>query len=262
MYIEKYIANPRHVEMQIIADHFGNVVHLFERDCSIQRRNQKMIEEAPSNVVSDTLRRKMGQAAVKLAKAVNYTNAGTIEFLVDKDGKFYFIEMNTRIQVEHPVTEMITGIDLIKEQIRITYQKKLSFKQRDLTILGHAIECRINAEDPLKNFMPTPGRIKRILLPGGFGVRLDTFIYPDYTVVPFYDSMLGKLIVVGKNRKEAIRKLRVALEQFVIEGIETNIEYQYMITHHPDFIKGTYDTGFIAKFHQLVMEEYHETTTK
>ncbi len=262
LYIEKYIANPRHVEMQIIADHFGNVVHLFERDCSIQRRNQKMIEEAPSNVVSDTLRRKMGQAAIKLAKAVNYTNAGTIEFLVDKDGKFYFIEMNTRIQVEHPVTEMITGIDLIKEQIRITYQKKLSFKQRDLTILGHAIECRINAEDPLKNFMPTPGRIKRILLPGGFGVRVDTFIYPDYTVVPFYDSMLGKLIVVGKNRKEAIRKLRVALEQFVIEGIETNIEYQYMITHHPDFIKGTYDTGFIAKFHQLVMEEYHETTTK
>ncbi|CCV64675.1 Acetyl-CoA carboxylase, biotin carboxylase [Alteracholeplasma palmae J233] len=262
LYIEKFISNPRHIEIQILADHHGNTIHLFERDCSMQRRNQKMIEEAPSSFINDSLRKKMGQAAVKLAKTVGYTNAGTVEFLVDKEGKFYFIEMNTRIQVEHPVTEMITGVDLIKEQIKIAYDKKITLKQKDLTILGHAIECRINAENPFKNFMPTPGRIKRILLPGGLGVRIDGFIYPDYDVLPFYDSMLSKLIVFGKTRKEAIRKMRVALEQFVIEGIDTNIEYQYMIMHHPEFIKGSYDTGFIARFHSVMMEEYHEEFIK
>lgn len=258
VYIEKFIANPHHVEVQILGDKHGNYIHLFERDCSLQRRNQKMIEEAPSSVVNDILRRKLGLAAIKLAKAVGYTNAGTVEFLVDENSKFYFIEMNTRVQVEHPVTEMITNIDIVKEQIKIAYGTKMTIKQRDVKILGHAIECRINAEDPFNNFTPSPGMIKRILIPGGMGVRFDGSIYPDYIVPPYYDSMLGKLIVFAPTRKEAIRKMRVALEQFVIEGINTNIEYQYMIVHHPDFIKGSYNTGFIAKFHQLVLEEYNE----
>nr|WP_197724335.1 acetyl-CoA carboxylase biotin carboxylase subunit [Haploplasma axanthum] len=262
LYIEKYIDNPRHVEVQILADDYGNVVHLFERDCSLQRRNQKMIEEAPSNAVNELLRRKLGMAAIKIAKAVGYTSAGTIEFLVDNKGKYYFIEMNARIQVEHPVTEMITGVDIVKEQIRVAFGQALSIKQRDIKILGHAIECRITAEDPVNNFMPTPGRIKRILVPGGMGVRFDSFIYPDYDVQPFYDSMIGKVIVVAPTRIEAIRKMRVALEQLVIEGIKTNLEYVYLITHHPDFIRGNYDTGFVAKFHSLFLEEYHETIVK
>ncbi|WP_162146912.1 acetyl-CoA carboxylase biotin carboxylase subunit [Acholeplasma granularum] len=259
VYVEKFIENPRHIEIQIIADSKGNVVHLFERDCSMQRRNQKLIEEAPSSILNDELRKKMGQAAVKLAKHVNYENAGTIEFLVDARKNFYFIEMNTRIQVEHPVTEMITGIDLVKEQIKIAYGKELSFKQKDIKILGHAIECRINAEDPLNNFMPTPGRIKNILLPGGFNVRFDSHIYPEYVVSPFYDSMLGKLIVFAPNRKEAMRKMRIALEQLVIDGIKTNIEYHYAIMHATDFIKGNYDTGFVAKFNGLIQGEYNES---
>lgn len=258
LYIEKFIESPRHIEIQIIADKSGNVVHLFERDCSMQRRNQKMIEEAPSPILSDLLRRKIGNAAIKLAKAINYVNAGTMEFLVDSKGNFYFIEMNTRIQVEHPITEAITGIDLVKEQIRIAYGKELSFKQRDVKINGHAIECRINAEDPMKGFMPTPGKIENILFPGGIGIRLDTHIYPGYEVPPFYDSMIAKLIVHAPTRKEAIKKMRVALEQFVIEGISTNIEYQYLIMHNPDFIKGQYDTGFIARFNTLVEAENRE----
>ncbi len=258
VYIEKFVENPRHIEIQIMGDSKGNVVHLFERDCSMQRRNQKLIEEAPSAILNEDLRRKMGTAAVKLAKAVGYEGAGTIEFLVDKRKNFYFIEMNTRIQVEHPVTEMITGVDLIQEQIRVAYGKELSFKQRDLKILGHSIECRINAENPLNNFMPTPGRIGKILFPGGFNVRFDSHIYPDYDVPPFYDSMLGKLIVFAKTRKEAIRKMRVALEQLVIEGLTTNIEYQYAVMHAPEFIKGTYDTGFVAKFNGLIQGEYNE----
>jgi len=262
LYIEKYVQNPRHVEIQILADEHGNVLHLFERDCSLQRRNQKMIEEAPSSIISDTLRKKMGMAAIKIAKAVGYTNAGTVEFLVDNKGDFYFIEMNARIQVEHPVTEMITGIDLIREQIKISLGHVLSFKQKDIKILGHSIECRITAEDPVNNFMPTPGQIKRILIPGGVGVRFDSFIYPDYYIPPFYDSMIGKLIVVAPTRIEAIRKMRVALEQLVIEGIKTNIEYLYLLIHHPDFIKGNYDTGFIAKFHLQFMEEYYEKPTE
>lgn len=258
LYIEKFIESPRHIEIQIIADKMGNVVHLFERDCSMQRRNQKMIEETPSPILNDLLRRKIGQAAVKLAKHINYVNAGTMEFLVDAKGHFFFIEMNTRIQVEHPITEMVTGIDLVKEQIRIAYGKELSFKQKDVKTNGHAIECRINAEHAMKGFIPTPGKINNILFPGGFGVRLDTHIYPGYEVPPYYDSMIAKLIVHAPTRIEAIKKMRVALEQFVVEGIHTNIEYQYLIMHNPDFIKGHYDTGFIARFNTLVEEQNRE----
>lgn len=247
LYVEKFIDAPRHIEIQIMADTLGNIVHLYERDCSIQRRNQKIIEEAPSVAVNDMLRRRIGAAAVKLAKAIQYVNAGTVEFLVDPKGNFYFIEMNTRIQVEHPVTEMITGIDIVKEQIKIAFGKELSFKQRDVRINGHAIESRINAEDPLRNFAPSPGKIHNILFPGGLGVRIDTHIYNGYEVPPFYDSLLAKLIVHAPTRKEAIRKMRVALEQFAIEGITSNVEYQYVIMHSPDFIKGNIDTGFIAR---------------
>jgi acetyl-CoA carboxylase, biotin carboxylase subunit len=252
LYIEKFIESPRHIEIQIMADHFGNVVHLFERDCSMQRRNQKMIEETPSPILNDILRKKIAAAAIKLAKAIDYRNAGTMEFLVDSKGNFYFIEMNTRIQVEHPITEAITGIDLVKEQIKVAYGKELSFKQKDVIINGHAIECRINAENAMKGFIPTPGKITNILFPGGIGIRIDTHIYPGYEVPPFYDSMIAKLIVHAPNRREAIKKMRVALEQFVVEGISTNIEYQYLIMHNPDFIKGQYDTGFIARFNVLV----------
>lgn len=252
--MEKFIESPRHIEVQIIADTHGNVVHLYERDCSLQRRNQKMIEEAPSSTISDQLRRKLGQMSVKLAKGIKYEGAGTVEFLIDKNNDFYFIEMNTRIQVEHGITELITGIDLVKEQIRVAYGYKLSFAQRDVKILGHAIECRINAEQPMRNFLPSPGRIKNILYPGGLGIRLDTHIFHGYIVPPHYDSLIGKLMVVGKNRKEAIRKMRVALEQFVIEGIITNIEYHYFIMHNQEFIKGSYDTGFIERFNKTIEE--------
>jgi len=255
LYVEKFIENPRHIEIQVISDHHGHYVHLYERDCSMQRRNQKMIEETPSPFINEMLRRKMGQTAIRLAKAIDYRNAGTIEFLVDKNQNFYFIEMNTRIQVEHPITEMVTGVDLVKEQIRIGYDHVLSFEQKDIKVRGHSIECRINAENPMNKFLPTPGLIKNIIFPGGNGVRLDTHIFPDYEVPPFYDSMLAKLIVHAPTRLEAIKKMRVALEQFVIEGIMTNIEYQYLIMHHTDFIKGQYDTGFIARFQRLVEAE-------
>ncbi len=238
MYIEKYIEQPRHIEFQIMADKYGNVVHLGERDCSIQRRHQKVLEESPCQVISDELRKKMGQTAVMAAKAVNYENAGTIEFLLDKDKNFYFMEMNTRIQVEHPVTEMVTGLDLIKEQIRVAAGEPLSVKQEDITISGHALECRINAENPSRNFMPCPGKITNIHLPGGNGVRLDTHIYSDYIVPPNYDSMLLKLIVHGKDRQEAIAKMRSALGELIIEGIETNVDFQYEIINHPAFQSG------------------------
>ncbi|MBU1141420.1 MAG: acetyl-CoA carboxylase biotin carboxylase subunit [Firmicutes bacterium] len=258
LYIEKFIESPRHIEIQIIADQKGNFVHLFERDCSMQRRNQKILEETPSPILNDLVRRKIGMAALKLAKAIHYVNAGTLEFLVDSKGNFYFIEMNTRIQVEHPITEAITGFDLVKEQIKIAYGKELSFKQRDVKINGHAIECRINAEDAMHGFSPSPGKINNILFPGGIGVRIDTHIYPGYEVPPFYDSLLAKLIVHAPTRREAIKKMRVALEQFVIEGIITNIEYQYLIMHNADFIKGQYDTGFIERFNTLVKEQTNE----
>ena len=248
MYIEKYIEQPRHIEFQIMADKYGNVVHLGERDCSIQRRDQKVLEESPCQVISDELRKKMGQTAVMAAKAVNYENAGTIEFLLDKDKNFYFMEMNTRIQVEHPVTEMVTGLDLIKEQIRVAAGEPLSVKQEDITISGHALECRINAENPSRNFMPCPGKITNIHLPGGNGVRLDTHIYSDYIVPPNYDSMLLKLIVHGKDRQEAIAKMRSALGELIIEGIETNVDFQYEIINHPAFQSGETDTGFIPQY--------------
>lgn len=250
MYIEHFVENPKHIEFQILADHYGNVVHLGERDCSIQRHHQKLIEESPSPALTDKLRRKMGEAAVKAAKAAGYTNAGTIEFLLEKNGSFYFMEMNTRIQVEHPVTEWVTGIDLVKEQIRIASGEKLLFSQEDITLTGHAIECRINAEDPAKNFRPSPGMITDLYLPGGKGVRMDTAIYSGYTIPPYYDSMLAKLIVHGKNREEAILKMRSALGEVIIEGVKTNVDYQYEILHHPDFVSGDTDIEFINKLEQ------------
>ena len=248
MYIEKYIEKPRHVEFQIMGDKFGHVVHLGERDCSIQRRHQKVMEESPCEVISPELRKKMGEVAVKAAKAVNYENAGTIEFLLDKDKNFYFMEMNTRIQVEHPVTEMVTGLDLIKEQIKIAAGERLSMTQDDIHLTGHAIECRINAENPAKNFMPCPGKITNVHVPGGNGVRIDTHIYNDYQVPANYDSMLLKLIVHGEDRETAIAKMRSALGELVIEGIETNLDIQYEILSHEAYQKGDTDTHFIPTY--------------
>ena len=248
MYIEKYIEKPRHVEFQIMADKFGNVIHLGERDCSIQRRHQKVIEEAPCSVISPELRKQMGETAVRAAKSVGYENAGTIEFLLDKDKNFYFMEMNTRIQVEHPVTEMVSGLDLIKEQIRVAAGEPLSVTQDQVEIRGHAIECRINAENPQKHFMPCPGRIQTVHLPGGNGVRVDTHIYSDYKVPANYDSMLMKLIVYDKDREAAIAKMQSALGEVIIEGIETNINFQYEILENEAFRSGDTDTGFIEKY--------------
>jgi acetyl-CoA carboxylase biotin carboxylase subunit len=248
MYIEKYIEKPRHVEFQIMADKFGNVIHLGERDCSIQRRHQKVLEEAPCSVISPELRRQMGETAVRAAKSVGYENAGTIEFLLDKDKNFYFMEMNTRIQVEHPVTEMVSGLDLIKEQIRVAAGEPLSVTQDQVEIRGHAIECRINAENPQKHFMPCPGRIQTVHLPGGNGVRVDTHIYSDYKVPANYDSMLMKLIVYDKDREAAIAKMQSALGEVIIEGIETNINFQYEILENEAFRDGDTDTGFIEKY--------------
>jgi acetyl-CoA carboxylase, biotin carboxylase subunit len=248
MYIERYVKEPRHIEFQILADAHGNVIHMGERDCSVQRRHQKMVEESPSPAITEELRTKMGDAAVKAAQAANYENAGTIEFLLDKNKDFYFIEMNTRIQVEHPVTEEVTGIDLIKEQIRIANGEKLRFSQEDITIKGHAIECRINAEDPEKNFMPCPGTITDSHFPGGFGVRIDSAIYNGYKIPPNYDSMIAKVIVHGENREEAISKMSTALSEFSIEGIVTNQEYQLKILNHPVFQEGKQDTSFIEQY--------------
>ena len=248
MYIEKYIEKPRHIEFQIMADKYGNVVHLGERDCSIQKRHQKVLEESPSVAISPELRKIMGETAVRAAKTVGYENAGTIEFLLDKDKNFYFMEMNTRIQVEHPVTEMVTGIDLIKEQILVASGEPLSVKQEDVVISGHAIECRINAENPQKNFMPCPGRITNILIPGGKGVRVDTHIYSNYTVPPNYDSMLLKLICHSKDRETAIAKMRGALGELIIEGIDTNIDFEFDILSNEAFQDGDVDTNFIPTY--------------
>lgn len=246
MYIEKYIEKPRHIEFQIMADKHGHVVHLGERDCSIQRRHQKVLEESPSAVISEELRQRMGETAVRAAKAVGYENAGTIEFLLDKHKNFYFMEMNTRIQVEHPVTEMVTGMDLIKEQIRVAAGEPLSVGQKDVEIRGHAIECRINAENPSKNFMPCPGFITNVHVPGGNGVRVDSHIYNNYKVPANYDSMLMKLIVHGKDRAEAIAKMRSALGELIIEGIDTNLDFQFEILSNPVYQDGhKIDTGFI-----------------
>ncbi len=247
MYLERLIKNPRHIEFQILADNYGNVVHLGERDCSIQRNHQKLIEEAPSMVLTDKLREKMGEAAVKAAKAAGYVNAGTIEFLLDKENHFYFMEMNTRIQVEHPVTEWVTGVDLVKAQIKIAAGEKLEFTQKDIRIQGHAIECRINAENPEKGFMPSPGTIQDMYLPGGKGIRIDTAVYSGYTIPVWYDSMIAKLIVWGKGRKEAIRKMQSALGEVIIEGVDTNVDYQYEILHNQDYLDGNIDVEFIRR---------------
>lgn len=247
VYIEKYIENPRHIEFQILADKFGNVVHLGERDCSIQRRHQKLIEESPSPVVDGKLRRKIGELATRGARAANYVNAGTVEFLVDEEGKFYFIEVNTRIQVEHPITEMVTGIDLIKEQIRIAAGGKLPFAQNDVRVEGWAIECRINAEDPDNDFLPSPGRVTDYHPPGGRGVRLDTHVYSGYTVPPHYDSMIGKLIAFGNSREEAIQIMRRALDEYVIEPIKTTIPFHKKVFNHPLFLRGEVSTNFVER---------------
>lgn len=247
MYVEHFIEHPRHIEFQILADSYGNVIHLGERDCSIQRNHQKMIEESPSAALSEELRREMGEAAVRAAKAANYVNAGTIEFLLEKTGKFYFMEMNTRIQVEHPVTEWVTGMDLIKEQIRIASGKKLSCRQEEVRLTGHSIECRINAENARKGFRPSPGKVKDMHLPGGKGIRIDSAIYSGYTIPPYYDSMIAKLSVWAKNRGEAIHKMRSALGEVIIEGIDTNVDYQYDILNHPDYISGDIDIEFIER---------------
>lgn len=254
MYIEHFVENPRHIEFQIFADSFGNVVHLGERDCSIQRNHQKMIEESPSVAISDSLRRQMGEMAIKAAKAADYVNAGTIEFLLEKNGNFYFMEMNTRIQVEHPVTEWVTGMDLIKEQLRVASGLPLSVSQEEVVLRGHAIECRINAENPSKNFRPSPGRITEVHFPGGEGIRIDTAIYSGYVVPACYDSMVAKLIVWGKDRTEAIAKMCSALGEVIIEGIDTNIDYQYDIMNHPDYVKGDVDIEFISKMEEEVKE--------
>ena len=251
IYIEKFIENPRHIEFQILADEHGNVVHLGERDCTVQRKNQKVLEEAPSIVLNEKLRDEMGMAAVRAAKAVNYVNAGTIEFLVDKYGKFYFMEMNTRIQVEHPITEMITSIDIVKEQIKIANGEKLSFTQDDVEIKGHAIECRINAENPSKGFIPSPGKIEFLNIPGGNGIRVDSAVFSGYTIPPTYDSMIAKLIAYGKDREEAINKMLRALEEFVIDGIDSNIDFQIDILNNENFRLGNYDTSFISKEFKL-----------
>ena len=253
IYIEKFVVNPRHIEFQLLADNYGNVVHLGERDCSLQRRNQKVLEESPSPIMTEELREKMGNAAVSAAKACGYRNAGTIEFLVDKDKNFYFMEMNTRIQVEHPVTEFVTGIDLVKAQIRIAAGERLWFSQKDVKVTGHAIECRINAEDPLHNFRPCPGTISSLHSPGGFNVRIDSAVYSGYTIPPYYDSMIAKLIVKGGDREEAIAKMRVALAEFIIGGVETNIDFQLRLLRDENFVRGEFDNGYLNR--KNIMED-------
>ncbi|MEG4391836.1 acetyl-CoA carboxylase biotin carboxylase subunit [Microcoleus sp. BROC3] len=248
LYLEKFIEKPRHIEIQILADNYGNVIHLGERDCSIQRRHQKLLEEAPSPALTQKLRDQMGHAAVAAAKSINYTGAGTVEFLLDKSGKFYFMEMNTRIQVEHPVTEMITGLDLIAEQIRIAQGEKLQIKQNQVILNGHAIECRINAEDPDRNFRPHPGRISGYLPPGGPGVRMDSHVYTDYEIPAYYDSLIGKLIVWGRDRPSAIRRMKRALRECAITGVPTTLGFHQKILDSPEFLNGEVYTNFVEQF--------------
>lgn len=247
VYIEKVIEMPRHIEIQILADEHGRVIHLGERECSIQRRHQKLVEEAPSPAVSPELREAMGEAAIRAAKAVGYTNAGTVEFLLDPDGNFYFLEMNTRIQVEHPVTEAVTGVDLVKQQILIAAGEPLSWEQSDITWQGHAIECRINAEDPARNFMPSPGRITLMHTPGGPGVRFDTGAYTGMTISPYYDPMFAKLIVHGRDRAEAIARTKAALHDLVVEGVRTNIDFHLKVMDDEAFVQGELSTDFIER---------------
>ena len=247
IYMEKFIVNPRHIEIQILADQYGNVVHLGERDCSLQRRNQKVLEEAPSPVMTEKLRAQMGEAAVKAAKACGYWNAGTVEFLVDCENRFYFMEMNTRIQVEHPITEAVTGIDLVKQQLLIAGGEALSFRQEDIRLAGHAIECRINAENPKFNFRPSPGKITALHMPGGPGVRIDSAVYQGYEITPYYDNMIAKLIAYAPDREQAIMKMNWALAEFLVEGVDTNIDFQLSLIRDPDFKSGDYDIGFLNR---------------
>ncbi len=247
VYLERFIGRPRHIEVQVIADHHGNVCHLFERDCSVQRRHQKLIEEAPSPNLPEARRREICDAAVRMIRASNYTNAGTVEFIVDRDNNFFFIEVNARIQVEHPVSEMITGVDLIKEQIRVAAGQPLSFQQSDLKCIGHAIECRINAENPDRNFQPNPGKIQKLFTPGGLGVRFDSHVYGGYTVPPYYDSMIGKLIVHRPTRDEAIATMRRALAEMIVEGIATTAPFHDKVLQHPEFVAGKHDTKFVER---------------
>jgi acetyl-CoA carboxylase biotin carboxylase subunit len=251
VYVEKYIESPRHIEIQILGDKYGHIVYLGERDCTIQRRHQKLIEETPSPVVDSKLRKRMGEAAIRCAKSIGYVNAGTIEFLLDEDGSFYFMEMNTRIQVEHPVTEAVTGIDIVKEQIRIAFGEKLKLKQDDIKFNGHAIECRIIAEDPDKDFMPSPGKITTLNIPGGGGIRLDTHIYQGYEISPYYDSMIGKLICHGRDRKEAINICKRALDEFTIEPIKTTIQFHKKVMNNTAFIRGKYATDFVDRMFEV-----------
>ncbi len=257
VYLEKLIEGARHIEFQIMADTYGNVIHLGERECSLQRRHQKLLEEAPSAALDDELRMKMGNVAVRSAQAVDYVNAGTIEFLLDKDNNFYFLEMNTRLQVEHPVTEMVTGIDIVKEQIRVARGRALSYKQDEVKFNGHAIECRINAEDPYDNFLPSTGRITHSLLPTGPGVRVDTGVYPGFEITPFYDPMIAKLIVWGETRAQAILRMRRALEEYRIVGVRTNIPFHQTLMDSHRFMGGQYDTRFVEE--RFSMEEASET---
>ena len=247
LYIEKFVEKPRHVEIQILADEHGNCIYLGDRDCSVQRRNQKVMEETPSSFITDKIRNQMGEVAVKAVKEIGYSNAGTIEFLVDKNKEFYFMEMNTRVQVEHPVTEMVTGVDIIKEQIKIASGEELSYIQKDIKINGHSLEVRVNAENPSKNFMPCPGTITGLHLPGGNGIRVDTAIYEGYTVPQNYDSMLAKIIVHGKTREESIAKMKSAIAELVIDGIDTNRDFLYQILENKNFVSNNYDTSFIKK---------------
>ncbi|MDE6788793.1 MAG: acetyl-CoA carboxylase biotin carboxylase subunit [Ruminococcus sp.] len=248
VYIEKFLVNPHHVEIQIIADKSGHTIYLGERDCSMQRRNQKILEECPSPIVSPELRERMGKAAVTAAEQCGYYNAGTIEFLVDENRDFYFMEMNTRIQVEHPITEEVTGFDLVKAQIEIASGMELDVRQEDIVLRGHAIECRINAENPEQNFRPSPGTINALYVPGGPGIRIDGAVYQGYTITPYYDSMISKLIVHGSDREEAIRKMRWALSEFIVSGVDTNIDFQLEIIKRPEFISGNYDNGFLTRY--------------
>lgn len=247
LYVEKLILNPKHVEIQLLGDQFGNVIYLGERDCSVQRKNQKMIEESPCKTISNDTRKQMGENAAAIAKALGYYSAGTIEFVLDASGNYYFIEMNTRIQVEHPVTEMVTGVDLIQEQIRIAAKLHLKYKQEDIQPKGHAIECRILAEDPIHGFTPSPGTVDFLHMPGGCGVRIDSSLYNGYKIPPYYDSMLAKVIVHAPTRSDAIHRMRRVLEELVIEGFETNTNLCHLILHHPAYLKGTYDVGFIGE---------------
>ena len=250
VYAEKFLENPRHIEVQIIGDSFGNVVHLGERDCSIQRRQQKLLEEAPSPAINEETRQQMGAAAVRAAKAINYEGAGTCEFLLDHDGRWYFMEMNTRIQVEHCVTEMVANVDLVREQIMVASGEPLSYTQDDIKLKGHAIECRINAENPAKNFMPNPGKISGYLAPGGFGIRVDSHVYQDYEIPPHYDSMIGKLICWGRDRNEARRRMYRALKEYVVTGVETTIPFHQEIVEDEVFMSGNFNTGFIEEFYK------------